>query len=749
MSRDLKFKQIEIKSFRGIRDLTLNLDSKSLVVCGPNGTGKSSITQAFEYLFTGKVSALTGIRGLNHDNAIIHKGDKKSDVLVRAKIKKNTIERSFKNGVDFGNLTLLEEDFKNGSFILNRKKLLSIIDTRPGERYKQIASIIGFEKYDDIEKKLKAGRDALNKELKLKNEEMDSILSEIISTYECEEENILLNINSLLDKNGIGTINNETDLKEFMKENKFIDSAKIFKIDIAKTNEKYLSLLGKYEDLLLNERKSANSLLSLLNESKDYIITENSSKCPVCQNDIEIEKVLNEINPKIKEIKKDLNSFDEWKEEIDEVIEELLDINYKIKAFNSSNPQLELEYDLTETTKSLKELSNYDKRISEMDKTILISLEESIASLKEEYDSNQDELSQTLDNIFKLIEIEEIKKDIEKLEIEFDIANKTFEIFTKVRQEEIGTILDNIKDLTAQYYNFIHSDDEIINPDITLSSSKSLILKLLFEGESFDPRTYSSEGHIDSLGLCLFLAFVKTYNEHRFIILDDIISTVDLGHKEQIIRLLFKEFGNYTFIITTHNKLWFEQLFRLSKSHKKEGKFNFVEITKWDKEDGPKLSNYMTSKENIDNYVDNGEIDYAGNAIRKYYEDVLHNICETNKIPLPLAKHYSAEEYLNPIKSFKNELFKDTEYESYYNNVFQDLDSVTYIGNLLSHRNDSAKDLTIEDIIKYRDAVYNLEKAFKCDKHKTRYLRFNKNKKYGECTNSECDYILFLRQKEE
>ena len=104
---------------------------------------------------------------------------------------------------------------------------------------------------------------------------------------------------------------------------------------------------------------------------------------------------------------------------------------------------------------------------------------------------------------------------------------------------------------------------------------------------------------------------------------------------------------------------------------------------------------------------------------------------------------------MNPIKSFKNELFKDTEYESYYNNVFQDLDSVTYIGNLLSHRNDSAKDLTIEDIIKYRDAVYNLEKAFKCDKHKTRYLRFNKNKKYGECTNSECDYILFLRQKEE
>ena len=51
----LQFDDIEIRSFRGIKQYTLNFDKKSLVFCGANGTGKSSFVNAIEYLFTGKV----------------------------------------------------------------------------------------------------------------------------------------------------------------------------------------------------------------------------------------------------------------------------------------------------------------------------------------------------------------------------------------------------------------------------------------------------------------------------------------------------------------------------------------------------------------------------------------------------------------------------------------------------------------------------------------------------------------------
>ena len=48
-------------------------------------------------------------------------------------------------------------------------------------------------------------------------------------------------------------------------------------------------------------------------------MSEKSSKCPVCQSDIESETLINEVTPKIEEIKKDLNSLETWKKECDEI----------------------------------------------------------------------------------------------------------------------------------------------------------------------------------------------------------------------------------------------------------------------------------------------------------------------------------------------------------------------------------------------------------------------------------------------
>ena len=45
----VKINQINIRAFRGIRDLELELDGKSLILRGENGTGKSSIVDAIEF----------------------------------------------------------------------------------------------------------------------------------------------------------------------------------------------------------------------------------------------------------------------------------------------------------------------------------------------------------------------------------------------------------------------------------------------------------------------------------------------------------------------------------------------------------------------------------------------------------------------------------------------------------------------------------------------------------------------------
>jgi AAA15 family ATPase/GTPase len=56
----IRVESITIKEFRGIRDLTLDLKGKSFAVCGPNGTGKSGVIDALEFVLTGNVSRLSG-----------------------------------------------------------------------------------------------------------------------------------------------------------------------------------------------------------------------------------------------------------------------------------------------------------------------------------------------------------------------------------------------------------------------------------------------------------------------------------------------------------------------------------------------------------------------------------------------------------------------------------------------------------------------------------------------------------------
>lgn len=132
MGEPIKFNEIEVKSFRGIKNYKLETQGNSIVFCGANGTGKSSFVNALEFLFTGKVNNLTGVRGINHNNSILHIGDNKKDLLVKAKINKHNIERSLTRGFKYDEpLEELVKDFENGSFLLNRQKLLNFINSQP------------------------------------------------------------------------------------------------------------------------------------------------------------------------------------------------------------------------------------------------------------------------------------------------------------------------------------------------------------------------------------------------------------------------------------------------------------------------------------------------------------------------------------------------------------------------------------------------------------------------------------------
>ena len=61
-----------------------------------------------------------------------------------------------------------------------------------------------------------------------------------------------------------------------------------------------------------------------------------------------------------------------------------------------------------------------------------------------------------------------------------------------------------------------------------------------YERGLFPPAAFHSEGHQDGMGVCLYLALMKRLFGDRFTIalLDDVVMSVDAGHRYQFCKLL-------------------------------------------------------------------------------------------------------------------------------------------------------------------------------------------------------------------
>lgn len=74
--KEIKIKQLRLLNFKGIRNLTVNFDSNQTKIYGDNGTGKTSIFDAFSYLLFGKNSE-------NSENFDLKTLDKNGRIIYR------------------------------------------------------------------------------------------------------------------------------------------------------------------------------------------------------------------------------------------------------------------------------------------------------------------------------------------------------------------------------------------------------------------------------------------------------------------------------------------------------------------------------------------------------------------------------------------------------------------------------------------------------------------------------------------
>ena len=269
-----------------------------------------------------------------------------------------------------------------------------------------------------------------------------------------------------------------------------------------------------------------------------------------------------------------------------------------------------------------------------------------------------------------------------------------------------------------------------------------------------EPRRYASEGNLDLLGVCIFLAFVKELGEPcPFLILDDVVTTIDAEHRQELVELLFEEFGDKQLIITTHDQIWFEQLKNLERVYHLENNFKNMEIVGWDINSGPKIrlrsSELGTFQEGIERNLSEGDTRAAANEVRQYLESVLSTACNNLQVPVRYREdgRYEVGYLFDPLYSMMVSKTKlEQNGKKRFSEAFEDVRKTRIFGNLLSHSNPFAQNLSLAEVRSFFDAVKNLHRVLLCPSCQG-FLEYTDKPPSIRCTRNSCPNPIVLTAK--
>jgi len=160
------------------------------------------------------------------------------------------------------------------------------------------------------------------------------------------------------------------------------------------------------------------------------------------------------------------------------------------------------------------------------------------------------------------------------------------------------------------------------------------------------------------MGVCLYLALMKKLLGDRFTfaVLDDVVMSVDAGHRKQFCQLLRAQFPNTQFVITTHDKAWARQLRYQGLVTSQTS----AEFHGWSVEGGPVYEQSSDVWEKIDSDIAAGDIPAAAARLRRHLEYISTELAEgiAARIPYRADADHDLGELFSAVIGQQGELIK-------------------------------------------------------------------------------------------
>lgn len=741
----MKIKNITLKGFRGAtQSANVVFDtSKSLsLIFGENGTGKSTIIDGFDFLCNKNIGSLeTYSFGRTPVEKFI---PSHGNIPANCFIELNTENGKWKATLAGKVITITPENDIPSARILRRAAILRLIEQEPKARFEELKSFINVPNTDKVESVF---RDAIKETERLfneytralsqANEALDKLWNDAgkQGSSSISWAEIRVKANTAEDQKTINSI--ETLLRLIANTVTSLSSLKtaITNEEIAVKSEVNAKASQKaFEE---KQKEKDSDLLTLLQKAHSYIAGHSAiGKCPVCETEQDINNLMQSVSTRMSEMNevKTLSTATQQasfqveakkmlriNSEIDFIAKLKLFLNEVSLISSDIGSLLNLEKKFVFSGKDSTEYSSdLSDSFTTWHASFISSAKLKIEEKKGEYQNNIS-LKSTIQNHLDIVREKEIlAKTKEKTLSEL---KDILQIIEKERKEYIEGILTLISQEVSTLYSTLHPDEQLGEARFYLKPNQigSLEFDASFQGAvEIPPQAYYSESHLDTLGICVFIALSKHYkNDNTILILDDVLTSVDAQHMDRFMKMLHEQSKVFNqIIVTTHYRPWKD---RYKYTRSAVSNIDVIELGPWSLQTGIQVSQFKEAVSELKNSISVGSFDRQAIASKAgvVLESMLEFITRKYRCLLPYdgTAEHTLGDFVGGIDSKLSKLLKikkngkETELKPLLDTSI----SAQWIRNCVGcHFNLKGSDVTDQEVKDFANAVIAIADAIIC-----------------------------------
>jgi hypothetical protein len=773
-----RIRELRFTHFRGLLGYSVELRGKNLVILGGNGKGKSAIVDGIEFLFSGRIGRFYGegtgaIDDVETVQNVLKKGEPVVEVCftptndcVQRQLSDTTTRIPDRPSIQ----SYMASHPPVGAFILRRSQILEFIADRDATRYQKYIHLLGLSDIDAMQKAFVEASERAASDYQINRNVLRLQLAAFrdppAGLIPNSLHEILVICSKSITKLGEPSLNNWGDLSAAIARLESRRSARN-KARVDTLNRAIIAFQAplpvSIKGLIDRVEGLRATLSSMRTESADAaqsgVLREailffeghpSITTCPLCEQ--ELIQGYSGVFERLKLRDSALGAIQETQRKYSDVLEELAIEAQRSTDILTGDLQHEglLESIDREALRDAREaaalLGQAVRRLKSGDESSSLELDERlteiasvrsniVAALEEQRKALIPADESELEGVIALLtKAKESEPSIKRLDLALQAADKLAKrslrarnAFSRAREQAIQKAFDRIAGLVLNFYNRLHtfgvsaeksecSDLAFTQTARAAAGGLRVAVKFLGITDLRDPRPFLSEGHLDSLGLCLYLATVRVFNTPgSLLVLDDVLTSIDEGHRFRVAELLFEEFRDFQVILTTHDAHWFDILQTSCRARGEQGDWRFLKIARWTLETGPESSAFEGTWDYISDNLNEAAFRELGGPLRVVFEDFLKRVAAKLdlKVKYILEGRYTSGDFLAAgiQDALREKLIaaasdQETGIKQDFARVFGQGDLINY----LSHDNPGRLDVTFEQASDFVTGLKSLTK---------------------------------------